>query len=80
MICANVDRVFLVSGLDRDFNLRRIERYLSAVYEGGAQPVIVLNKVDLCQNLETRMADIAGVAFDWRTDQPDRTQETGGRA
>ena len=67
LICANVDRVFLVSGLDRDFNLRRIERYLSAVYEGGAQPVIVLNKVDLCQNLETRMSDIAGVAFDLPT-------------
>ena len=67
LICANVDRVFLVSGLDRDFNLRRIERYLSAVYEGGAQPVIVLNKVDLCQNLETRMSDIASVAFDLPT-------------
>ncbi len=64
MICANVDRVFLVSGLDRDFNLRRIERYLSAVYEGGAQPVIVLNKADLCRDLETKMLDLGKVVFD----------------
>jgi ribosome biogenesis GTPase len=64
LICANVDRVFLVSGLDRDFNLRRIERYLSVIYEGGAQPVIVLNKIDLCQELEARMSDIGPVAFD----------------
>jgi ribosome biogenesis GTPase len=64
LICANVDRVFLVSGLDRDFNLRRIERYLSAVYEGRAQPVIILNKVDLCRERDTKMAEIATVAFD----------------
>ena len=64
LICANVDRVFLVSGLDRDFNLRRIERYLSAVYQGGAQPVIILNKVDLCRDLEIKMAELGTVAFD----------------
>jgi ribosome biogenesis GTPase len=64
LICANVERVFLVSGLDRDFNLRRIERYLSAVYQGGAQPVIVLNKVDLCRDLEDKMLELAAVAFD----------------
>jgi ribosome biogenesis GTPase len=64
LICANVDRVFLVSGLDRDFNLRRIERYLSAVYQGGAEPVIVLNKIDLCRDLEIKLADLGTVSFD----------------
>jgi ribosome biogenesis GTPase len=64
LICANVERVFLVSGLDRDFNLRRIERYLSAIYEGGAQPVLVLNKVDLCQDLEIKIMDLKTVSFD----------------
>ena len=64
LICANVDRVFLISGLDRDFNLRRIERYLSAIYEGGAEPVIVLNKVDLCRDLEIKLADLGSVSFD----------------
>jgi ribosome biogenesis GTPase len=47
VVAANVDVVFLVSGLDQDFNLRRIERYLLTAWDGGAQPVIVLNKADL---------------------------------
>jgi ribosome biogenesis GTPase len=64
LICANVDRVFLVSGLDRDFNLRRIERYLSTIYEGGAEPVVVLNKVDLCPDLEIKLSELRNVVFD----------------
>ncbi len=64
LICANIDRVFLVSGLDRDFNLRRIERYLSSIFEGGAEPVIVLNKVDLCHDLEVKMSEVGTVSFD----------------
>lgn len=47
VVAANVDVVFLVSGLDQDFNVRRIERYLLTAWDGGAQPVIVLNKADL---------------------------------
>ncbi|BCS34316.2 putative ribosome biogenesis GTPase RsgA [Luteitalea sp. TBR-22] len=47
VVAANVDVVFLVSGLDHDFSVRRIERYLLAAMEGGASPVIVLNKADL---------------------------------
>lgn len=45
---ANVDNVLLVMGLDGDFNLRRLERYLVAAFESGAAPVVVLNKRDLC--------------------------------
>ncbi len=48
VIAANVDLVFIVSGLDRDFNLRRIERYLTLVGGSGAEGVIILNKSDLC--------------------------------
>ncbi len=47
VLAANVDTVFLVSGLDANFNLRRIERYLAVARASGAQPVIVLNKADL---------------------------------
>jgi ribosome biogenesis GTPase len=64
LICANVDRVFLVSALDRDFNPRRIERYLSSIFEGGAEPVIVLNKVDLCPDAEARVLQARAVCFD----------------
>ncbi|MGN6225777.1 ribosome small subunit-dependent GTPase A [Pseudoxanthomonas sp.] len=46
VIAANIDTVFIVSGLDADFNPRRIERYLLLVGSGGAQPVVVLTKAD----------------------------------
>jgi ribosome biogenesis GTPase / thiamine phosphate phosphatase len=47
VVAANVDTVFLMMGLDRDFNPRRIERYLAAGWESGAEPVLVLSKADL---------------------------------
>jgi ribosome biogenesis GTPase len=47
VLAANIDTVFLVTGLDHNFNLRRIERYLTAAWDSGAAPVIVLNKADL---------------------------------
>ncbi|MEP7027731.1 MAG: ribosome small subunit-dependent GTPase A [Candidatus Eisenbacteria bacterium] len=47
VVAANVDTVFLVGGLDGDFNPRRIERYLVAARESGAAPVVVLNKADV---------------------------------
>ncbi len=51
LLASNVDMVFVVSGLDRDFNLRRIERYLTLVYDSGAVPLIILNKTDLCTDV-----------------------------
>lgn len=63
IIATNIDNVFLVSGLDGDFNPRRIERYLILAWESGANPVIVLNKADLCPNLEKCLAQIATVAL-----------------
>ena len=50
IVAANVDVIFLVSSLNREFNPRRIERYLTLAWESGAKPVIVLNKCDLCEN------------------------------
>ena len=46
-MAANLDAVLIVCGLDRDFNLRRIERYLTLVYNCGLNPVIILTKADL---------------------------------
>ncbi len=51
VIAANIDVVFLVSGLVHDFNLRRIERYLVTAWDGGARPVILLNKADLVEDV-----------------------------
>jgi ribosome biogenesis GTPase len=50
ILVANVDTVVLVSGLDHDFNPRRLERYLTAAWDSGADPVIVLTKLDLCDD------------------------------
>jgi ribosome biogenesis GTPase len=61
-LAANVDVVFLVCGLDGDFNLRRLERYLALVAGSGASPVVVLNKADLCADLAARIAATAAVA------------------
>lgn len=47
VVAANIDTVLLVVALDQNFNLRRIERYLTVAWESGAQPVVVLNKSDL---------------------------------
>ena len=51
ILVANVDTVLLVSGLDADFNPRRLERYLTAAWDSGADPVIVLTKLDVCDDL-----------------------------
>jgi ribosome biogenesis GTPase / thiamine phosphate phosphatase len=63
VLAANVDTVFLVSGLDGDFKVRRIERYLTMAYESGATPIIVLNKCDLEPDLDSRIQAVEGVAF-----------------
>jgi len=64
VVAANVDTVFLVSGLDDEFSPRRIERYLVTAREGGVSPVVVLNKADLCGNVEARVAEAGRVAPD----------------
>ena len=63
VLAANVDRVFLITGLDNDYNLRRIERYLAIAWESGAQPIVILNKVDLCDDVSTRIAEAQQVAI-----------------
>jgi ribosome biogenesis GTPase / thiamine phosphate phosphatase len=64
VLVANVDVAFLVMGLDeRDYNVRRLERYLTTAWEGGANPVIVLNKADLATDLEGQLAETESIAF-----------------
>jgi len=64
VVAANVDTVFLVSSLDANFNLRRIERYLAAARSSGAQPVIALNKSDLSREAAALRAEVAAIARD----------------
>lgn len=57
VVAANIDLVLLVTGLDHDFNVRRLERYLALTWSSGAEPVIVLNKADVCDDVPGRIAD-----------------------
>jgi ribosome biogenesis GTPase / thiamine phosphate phosphatase len=57
VLAANVDTAFVVQGLDRGCSLRRLERFLAMVREGGAAPVLVLNKADLCPDAEARLRE-----------------------
>ena len=63
ILAANVDTAFLVGGLDDDFNLRRIERYLAMTWESGAAPVVVLNKADLVDDPEAYRREVQQVAI-----------------
>ena len=58
VVAANVDTVFLVSALTHDVNPNRMERYLTMVWEGGAVPVVLLNKADLCEDPSATAAAI----------------------
>ena len=64
ILAANIDWVFLVAGLDggRNFNLRSIERYLTIGWESGAIPVLVLNKSDLCEDVDAAVISAESVA------------------
>jgi ribosome biogenesis GTPase / thiamine phosphate phosphatase len=62
IVAANIDTVFLTTGLDEDFNLRRIERYLVTAWESGAQPVVLLTKSDLCADTDARVREVEAVA------------------
>lgn len=63
VVAANLDTVFIISALDRDFNLRRLERYLTLAWESGASPVILLNKADVCDAPELRRSEAARIAI-----------------
>jgi len=62
LLAANVDIIFIVTGLDGDFNLQRIERYVALVRSGRSVPVIVANKVDLSNDVEGALAQIVAAA------------------
>ncbi len=62
VMAANVDVAFVVAGLDGDFNLRRLERYLAVAWAGGATPVLLLNKADVADDLASLRVAAEAVA------------------
>ena len=62
VVAANIDTVFLCMSLNQNFNLRRLERYLSSTYKGGATPVVVLTKKDLCPDAGSKLLAVQNAA------------------
>jgi len=62
VVAANIDTVFVVAGLDGEFNPRRIERYLVVAWDSGAAPVVLLNKADLSDDPAARAEEVRAVA------------------
>ncbi|ADU32389.1 ribosome small subunit-dependent GTPase A [Evansella cellulosilytica] len=63
IVAANVDTLFIVMALNNDYNVRRLERYLTLAWESGASPVVILSKADLCHDVEKKVAEVEGVSF-----------------
>lgn len=62
VVAANIDTAFLCMSLNGNYNLRRLERYLSVTYDSGAEPVVVLTKSDLCSDVESKLVQARAAA------------------
>ena len=63
ILASNIDYVFIVSSLNHDFNIARLERYLTFVYESGASPVFILTKSDIGEEVEEKINELEHIAF-----------------
>jgi len=63
LVAANIDTVFICMSLNNDFNLRRLERYLSIAWDSMATPVVVLTKSDLCDDITNKLSKVYSVAL-----------------
>ncbi|MEN6329521.1 MAG: ribosome small subunit-dependent GTPase A [Methanobacteriaceae archaeon] len=62
VIVTNIDTIFIITSLNRDFNLRRIERYLAIVKESETEPVVILNKSDICKDVDEKINEVLEIA------------------
>ncbi len=62
LVATNIDTVFLIQSLDKNYNLRRLERYLVLALESGAAPVIILSKADLSESVEAKRLEVESIA------------------
>lgn len=63
VIAANIDKTFIVNALNQDFNTSRMERYLTIVWDSGSVPYLILNKADLCENIELKLSQVEGISL-----------------
>jgi len=64
VLVTNIDTVFIVTSLNKDFNLRRLERYLVVARESGAEPVVILSKADVCDDADQKLQEVKEIAPD----------------
>lgn len=62
ILATNIDTAFLVTAADMSFGTSVLEQMLAVAHESGARPIVVLNKIDLCENLDAKITAVAGVA------------------
>jgi len=63
IIATNVDTLFICMALNNDYNIRRLERYISLAWDSGATPVIILTKADLCEDIDIKLLEVQQVAL-----------------
>jgi len=63
IIASNLDYIFIVTSLNDDFNIARLERYLTVVYDSGAMPVFILTKSDIAEDIQEKRDELEGIAF-----------------
>ncbi|GAA0179560.1 ribosome small subunit-dependent GTPase A [Clostridium sediminicola] len=63
IVAANIDTLFICMALNNDFNLKRLERYISLTWNSGATPVILLTKSDLCENIDDKYSQVESIAL-----------------
>jgi ribosome biogenesis GTPase len=64
VIAANIDAALILQGLDRDFNIMRLQRYLQQVYQCGIQPIVILNKQDLVTDPAAYRQQVVDLGYD----------------
>ena len=63
IIVSNIDYIFIITSLNSDFNISRLERYLTIVYESGAIPVFILTKLDIAEEIEEKIEELEKISF-----------------
>ncbi len=63
VVAANIDVAFICMALNNDYNLSRLERYLSVAWDSRATPVIILTKSDMCADIEEKLYEVSSVAI-----------------
>jgi ribosome biogenesis GTPase len=63
VLAANIDKIFITMSLNNNFNLRRLERYINIAWDSGARPIILLTKLDLCEDLEEKLIELDEVTL-----------------